>query len=81
MGAPLNHTQTGDSVGRHHDQMSEKALESNFAAEKSSATQEEYVASVKKQGFGSKVKRHCARFWWIHVIIFCVIFLIVSLLL
>jgi hypothetical protein len=32
-----------------------------------------------KGGFGSKVKRHCARFWWLHLIIFCVIFLIVAL--
>jgi len=32
-----------------------------------------------KQTFGQKVKRHCARFWWIHVIIFIVCFLIVTL--
>ncbi|KAG9233505.1 hypothetical protein BJ875DRAFT_43475 [Amylocarpus encephaloides] len=27
----------------------------------------------------SKVKRHCARFWWVHLIIFCIIFLIIAL--
>ncbi|CAG8975707.1 hypothetical protein HYALB_00009114 [Hymenoscyphus albidus] len=26
-----------------------------------------------------KVKRHCARFWWVHVIAFCIIFLIIAL--
>jgi len=29
--------------------------------------------------FGQKVNRHCVRFWWVHVIIFCVVFLIVAL--
>ncbi|KAH8774996.1 hypothetical protein F5882DRAFT_299593 [Hyaloscypha sp. PMI_1271] len=32
-----------------------------------------------KPGFGQKAKRHCSRFWWLHLIIFCVIFLIVAL--
>jgi hypothetical protein len=30
-------------------------------------------------GFGQKAKRHCSRFWWLHLIVFCVIFLIVAL--
>jgi hypothetical protein len=30
-------------------------------------------------GFGQKAKRHCSRFWWLHLIIFCVIFLIIAL--
>jgi hypothetical protein len=30
-------------------------------------------------GFGQKTKRHCSRFWWLHLIIFCVIFLIIAL--
>lgn len=33
----------------------------------------------KKVTFGQKAKRHCARFWWLHLIIFCVTFLITSL--
>jgi hypothetical protein len=33
----------------------------------------------KKAGFASKAKRHCVRFWWLHLIIFCVIFLIIAL--
>ncbi|KAF7915047.1 uncharacterized protein EAE98_011370 [Botrytis deweyae] len=32
-----------------------------------------------KRSFGGKVKRHCARFWWIHLIIFCISFLIIAL--
>jgi len=32
-----------------------------------------------KPTFGQKVKRHCARFWWLHVIIFIICFLIVTL--
>jgi hypothetical protein len=30
-------------------------------------------------GFGQKTKRHCARFWWLHLIIFCITFLIIAL--
>lgn len=29
--------------------------------------------------YGGRVKRHCARRWWIHLLIFCVIFLIIAL--
>ncbi|QSZ31013.1 hypothetical protein DSL72_000574 [Monilinia vaccinii-corymbosi] len=32
-----------------------------------------------KQSLGGKVKRHCARFWWLHLLIFCIIFLIIAL--
>lgn len=39
----------------------------------------ESQAVATKPGFGQKLKRHCARFWWIHVIVFCIIFLIVAL--
>jgi len=34
---------------------------------------------VAKGGFFAKTKRHCARFWWLHIIIFCVCFLIIAL--
>lgn len=38
------------------------------------------IAPARKQGGGfAKVKRHCARFWWLHLIIFCVVFLIIAL--
>ncbi|KAH7317912.1 hypothetical protein BKA65DRAFT_109925 [Rhexocercosporidium sp. MPI-PUGE-AT-0058] len=33
-----------------------------------------------KRTFGQKAKRHCARFWWLHLIIFCLVFLLVALL-
>jgi hypothetical protein len=39
---------------------------------------EQRQASVKS-GFGQKAKRHCARFWWLHLIIFCLSFLIIAL--
>ncbi|KAH9214240.1 hypothetical protein DL95DRAFT_365922 [Leptodontidium sp. 2 PMI_412] len=39
--------------------------------------QQEYVT---KRTFGQKAKRHCARFWWLHLIIFCLVFLTVALL-
>jgi len=48
--------------------------EKNFRAEEVE-TRQPYVAS----GYGYKTKRHCARFWWIHLIIFCIVFLIIAL--
>lgn len=39
----------------------------------------ESQAVTSKPGFGQKFKRHCARFWWLHIIIFCIIFLIIAL--
>jgi len=35
--------------------------------------------TAAKGGFGYKAKRHCARFWWVHIIIFCIVFLIIAL--
>jgi hypothetical protein len=32
-----------------------------------------------KPTFGQKAKRHCARWWWLHLLIFCAIFLIIAL--
>jgi hypothetical protein len=29
--------------------------------------------------YGGRFKRHCARRWWLHVLIFCIIFLIIAL--
>jgi len=34
-----------------------------------------------KPTFGQKFKRHCARRWWLHLIIFCASFLLIALLL
>lgn len=34
---------------------------------------------VKKQSFGSKVKRHCARFWWLWLLVIVAIVLVVVL--
>lgn len=35
--------------------------------------------AARPVGFGQKAKRHCARFWWLHLIIFCISFLIIAL--
>lgn len=32
-----------------------------------------------KRTTGQKIKRHCARFWWLHLVIFCIVFLIIAL--
>jgi hypothetical protein len=34
---------------------------------------------VQPNGFGQKTKRHFKRFWWLHIIVFCAVFLIVAL--
>lgn len=39
----------------------------------------EGVESGTKPTFGQKFKRHCARFWWLHVIIFIIIVLVITL--
>ncbi|RDL35988.1 Uncharacterized protein BP5553_06600 [Venustampulla echinocandica] len=40
---------------------------------------EQLEVSPARGGAGSKVKRHCARWWWVHLIIFCASFLIIAL--
>lgn len=37
------------------------------------------VDSGKKPTFRQKAKRHCARFWWIHVIVFIILVLVIVL--
>lgn len=56
-----------------HDQDSEKAYESNQTESRS----RQRVAA--RQGFGARSKRHCVRWWWVHIIIFCICFLIIAL--
>jgi hypothetical protein len=53
---------------------SEKGLESQFENESANTK-----AVPANGGFLYKTKRHCARFWWVHLIIFCVVFLIIAL--
>ncbi|RDW87468.1 hypothetical protein BP5796_03162 [Coleophoma crateriformis] len=38
-----------------------------------------YNEPAPRPGVGQKAKRHCARWWWLHLIIFCVVFLIIAL--
>lgn len=66
-------------MGATQDNLSEKALESSYVENDNANAQQQYVDTPRKQGFGSKVKRHCVRFWWLHILIFCIIFLIISL--
>jgi hypothetical protein len=32
-----------------------------------------------RASFGQRAKRHCMRWWWVHLIIFCASFLIIAL--
>jgi hypothetical protein len=43
--------------------------------------QQDFVKNVKKRTAGQRFKRHCARYWWFHIVIFCIIFLLTTLLL
>lgn len=44
------------------------------------ASNGEPASGVKgKQTFGTKVKRHCTRFWWIWLIVFIILVLIIVL--
>lgn len=33
----------------------------------------------KKPTFGQKLKRHCTRFWWVHLIVLIICVLVVTL--
>jgi len=72
MSAPLTQHVTNSS---HDRDFSEKALEAQIEQE---PAKERYVAPAQG-GFLHKTKRHCARWWWVHLIIFCIVFLIVAL--
>jgi len=73
MGETLAQHGTHSSNGGTNDS-GEKAIEANIEERNSHSTLD--AAPVKKQG---GFKRHCARFWWAHLITFCVIFLIIAL--
>ncbi|APA07312.1 hypothetical protein sscle_02g020820 [Sclerotinia sclerotiorum 1980 UF-70] len=51
----------------------------NKTTERQEVEQYQRDPSPVKRSFGGKVKRHCARFWWIHLIVFCIVFLIIAL--
>jgi len=67
MSAPLAQNGTHES---------DKAFDTGSAG-KYQAQEIEQVPS--RRTYGSRVKRHCARRWWIHLLIFCVVFLIIAL--
>lgn len=67
-----------DSVthgGSHDSDKNYEAGEGKYQAEQI----EEQPSYGAKRTTGQKIKRHCARFWWVHLIIFCIIFLIIAL--
>jgi hypothetical protein len=39
----------------------------------------QHVSSVPKQSFGQRLKNHYKRFWWVHVIVFIIVFLVILL--
>lgn len=61
-----------DNIPRNGSAESDKKLE---------AEQLEVGASpaYQKPTLGGKIKRHCARFWWAHLIFFCISVLIIAL--
>ncbi|ESZ97249.1 hypothetical protein SBOR_2372 [Sclerotinia borealis F-4128] len=61
-----------------NDKMTGNLDDSDKKVEREEVDQYETSAPAKKS-FGGKVKRHCARFWWLHLIIFCISFLIIAL--
>lgn len=73
MGEPLTQQLTNSRSSRENE-ASDKALEANEIEEPRT---KHTVTPVEKKRGG--LKRHCAKFWWLHLIIFCVIFLVVAL--
>jgi cytoskeletal protein RodZ len=55
----------------------DKQFEAGSAGGKFQANEVENVSI--RRGYGYKSKRHCGRWWWLHLIIFCVVFLIIAL--
>lgn len=72
---PEDHELEQHSSNGHERQYSDdKAIEAEQIETEPYETQK-----VESAGFLTKYKRHCTKWWWVHVIIFCVIFLIVAL--
>ncbi|KUJ14279.1 uncharacterized protein LY89DRAFT_736324 [Mollisia scopiformis] len=67
-----------DSVAHTGSRDSDKKFE---AGEKYQAEQieEQRNYAGARPTTGQKVKRHCGRFWWLHLLIFCIVFLIIAL--
>ncbi|RFU28057.1 hypothetical protein B7463_g8282, partial [Scytalidium lignicola] len=64
--------------------MSEPAFQRNGSADSDKKLEAEQIEvgpspSYAKPTLGTKVKRHCARWWWAHLIFFCISFLIIAL--
>lgn len=48
-------------------------------AKEDGITHVENDGAVKKPTLGQKLKRHCARFWWLHLLIFIALVLVIVL--
>jgi hypothetical protein len=70
MGSSQTHTGS-----QEHDRDSEKVSEAEIE------NSGQLLGSAQPAGFGAKAKRHCARRWWVHLIVFCLLFLIIALVL
>jgi hypothetical protein len=64
-----------DSV-THGSHDSDKNFEGKYQAEQ---IEEQTTYASQRPTTGQKIKRHCARFWWLHLVIFCIVFLIIAL--
>jgi len=86
MSAPLDHHANHGSTNydekplEHHETHGSTNYDEKPGAVHTDQVEDSPVKGrAARGGAGSKIKRHCARFWWLHLIIFCVIFLIIAL--
>jgi hypothetical protein len=63
-----------DALKHDSEQSSEKKVELEQVEQEVRA-----LPAATKLSFGSRAKRHCMRWWWVHLIIFCASFLIIAL--
>jgi hypothetical protein len=74
MSPPLTIDGSNESNSKSFEAGESKAYEAEDVRQIDSAE-----ISEDRPGFGQKAKRHCVRFWWLHLIIFCISFLIIAL--
>lgn len=73
-----------DEVNKHEDSSSifnrDRSDSEDKAIETEQIEQGNYEATpIGKGSWGYRIKKHFARWWWVHLIIFCALFLIISL--
>lgn len=65
---------SNDAVKHESEHSSEKKVELEQVEREVTPS-----ATNGKQSFGQRAKRHCMRWWWVHLIVFCASFLIIAL--